>query len=222
MGDQTSSFVPSGVDAGTWMGFEQRIRSRRFAALVDQFEHAVLNEDRDAAEAALDEARELRPDAPEIQAAADRLAMLHARPESIPEAHAWSRVIGAVALLLIGVSLLVGLDWMRMSPPAPTAPGAVSARSLDSLNIPEVVVVRPEPPPEARSEPLPQAVPEPLAQPRPQPLPATLASSAPVAPPAAAPAASHSPNRWNKVLKLFGVEVIRGTPTAGVRVRRAI
>jgi hypothetical protein len=218
MGDQTSSFVPSGVDAGTWMGFEQRIRSRRFAALVDQFEHALLNEDREAAEAALEEARELRPDAPEIQAAADRLAVLHASPESITEAHAWSRVIGAVALLLIGVSLLVGLDWMRMSPPAPGVPATTAARSLDGLNIPEVVVVRPEPPPEARSEALPQAVPERL----PQPLPAALASSAPVVPPAAPPAASHSPNRWNKVLKLFGVEVIRGTPTAGVRVRRAI
>jgi hypothetical protein len=218
MGDQTSSFVPSGVDAGTWMGFEQRIRSRRFAALVDQFEHAVLNEDRDLAEAALDEARELRPDAPEIRAAADRLAVLQATPVTIPEAHAWSRVIGAVSLLLIGVSLLVGLDWMRMSPPAPAAPPAVSARSLDTLNIPEVVVVHPEPLPEARSEPLPQAVPEPLRRPSP----AALASSAPVASPVTSPAASHSPTRWNKVLKLFGVEVITGTPTAGVRVRRAI
>src|SRR5688572_23990153 len=104
MAEQTSSFVPLGVDAGTWMGFEQRIRSRRFAALVEQFEQAVLVEDRDAAQAALDEAGELRPDAPEVRAAAARLAVLQSGPQPVAEAHAWSRVIGAVSLLLIGVS----------------------------------------------------------------------------------------------------------------------
>ena len=189
-----SSFVPSGVDAGTWMGFEQRIRSRRFAALVDQFEQAMRDDDRDAAQAALDEASELRPDAPEVRAAAERLAVLQTRPEVIPEAHALSRVIGAVALLLIGVSLLVGLDWMRMAPPVPVAPPSASTPSLGRLNIPELVVVRPEPPPAALV-------------------------SVPAATPAAAP---HSPTGWNKVLRLFGVEVIKGTPTNGVRVRRAI
>lgn len=192
MAEQSSPFVPSGVDAGTWMGFEQRIRSRRFAALVDQFEQAVSENDRESAKAALDEARELRPDAPELRAAAARLAVLQARPEPGSEAHA-SRIIGAVALLLIGVSLLVGLDWMRTTPPVPVAPPAVSSSSLGHLNIPELVVVRPEPPPPA-------------------------AENVSVPPRAASP----QPTRWNKVLKLFGVEVIRGTPTNGLRVRRAI
>jgi hypothetical protein len=194
MAEQMSPFVPSGVDAGTWMGFEDRIRNRRFAALIDQFDQAVSDDDRDAAQAALDEARELRPGAPEVLAAAERLALLHALPAPIPEAHAWSRVIGAVALLLIGVSLLVGLDWMRMPPPVPVAPPSAATPALGNLNIPELVVVRPAPP-------------------------AAALVSAPVAPPATTP---HSPTGWTRVLRLFGVEVIRDTPTNGVRVRRAI
>ena len=198
MDEQTSSFVPLGVDAGTWMGFEQRIRSRRFAALVEQFEQAVLVEDRDAAQAALDEAAELRPDAPEVRAAAARLAVLQSGPQPVAEAHAWSRVIGAVSLLLIGVSLLVGLDWMRMTPPAPVAPPAVSTPALGELNIPELVVVRPEPSP------------------------AALVSAPVTAREAAEPAPSQTPTRLNRVLRLFGVEVIKDTPTTGVRVRRAI
>ena len=198
MAEQTSSFVPLGVDAGTWMGFEQRIRSRRFAALVEQFEQAVMVEDRDAAQAALDEAGELRPDAPEVRAAAARLAVLQSGPQPVAEAHAWSRVIGAVSLLLIGVSLLVGLDWMRMTPPPPVAPPAVSTPVLGNLNIPESVVVRPEPSP------------------------AALASAPVTVPDAAEPEASQTPTRLNRVLRLFGVEVITDTPTTGVRVRRAI
>jgi hypothetical protein len=165
------------------------------AALVEQFKQAVLIEDRDAAQAALDEAGELRPDAPEVRAAAARLAVLQSGAQPVAEAHAWSRVIGAVSLLLIGVSLLVGLDWMRMTPSPPVAPPAVSTPALGDLNIPELV--RPEPPPAALA-------------------------SAPVTVPTDEPAASQTPTRLNRVLRLFGVEVITDTPTTGVRVRRAI
>ena len=107
-------FIPSGVDAQSWLGFEHRIQARRFAALLDTIAAALREGDLVGARLALEEARELRPDAPELDTAEDQLAML---PVLVPVAQQRSRVgtraLGAVALLSCGVALLLGLDAMR-------------------------------------------------------------------------------------------------------------
>lgn len=184
MAEHTNPFVPLGVDAGTWMGFEQRIRTRRFHALIEQFTQAVGDGDREAARAALDEARELRPDSPDVAAAAARLELLDAQPAAAPPGYVWSRVFGAVALLLVGVSLLIGLDWMRTSQPVVVVPPVAAVPALGRLYIPptDVVVVRPE-------------APEPVAD--------AVSGSGPALDPA-------PPRRgWHKVLQVLGVEVRR-------------
>lgn len=202
MAEQTNSFVPSGVDAGTWMGFETRIRHRRFAALAESFEQAVRDGDCHAAQAALDEARELQPESSFVQAADVRLAMLEPPAEPLAAAgYMWSRVFGAVALLLVGVSLLIGLDWLRTTPPVPLAPPTASLPVLGPLNIAptdELVIVRPNPP---------RAVPGVTAAVKARP-----------------DGQGDTPDRseWGKILKLLGVEVIRGAPTAAVRVQPTI
>src|SRR5690348_10369767 len=73
---KTTRFVPSGVDAQSWIGFEQRIQERRFKALVETIHTAITQRNGVSARAALEEARELRPGAPELTALAARVALL--------------------------------------------------------------------------------------------------------------------------------------------------
>jgi len=118
-------FVPSGVDAQSWLGFEQRIQDRRFRALLDTMDTAIAQGDPVGARIALEEARELRPDAPELAEIEERLIDLPvARAQS--GAFVWSRPLGAVLLLLVGVGLFVGLEWLRQPPTQPVLP-AVAA-----------------------------------------------------------------------------------------------
>jgi hypothetical protein len=189
MAEHINPFVPLGVDAGTWMGFEQRIRNRRFTALIEQFTQAVADGDRDAARAALDEARELRPDSPEVIAAAERLEALESEPVPAATGYIWSRIFGAVALLLIGVSMMIGLDWMRMPQPVPVAPPVAAASELGPLNLPLTDVVA------AQSAPAQTASP----------------ASARTVPAIDRPAVDAPPSqtRWGKVLRVLGVEVRR-------------
>ncbi len=108
-------FVPSGVDAQSWLGFEQRIQERRFRALLDGVQDAIDRGDADAASQALIEARELRPDASELRQLDERIARLPA-PIVVPAApvrYYNSRGLRAVTLLLVGMSLLIGIDWWR-------------------------------------------------------------------------------------------------------------
>jgi hypothetical protein len=107
-------FVPSGVDAQAWLGFEHRIQERRFTALLDTLAAALRAGDAAGARLALEEARELRPDAPELEAAADQLSVLPLLiPATSERNRARMRTLGAVSLLACGVALLVGLDAVR-------------------------------------------------------------------------------------------------------------
>ena len=108
-------FVPSGVNAESWLGFEKRIEERRFRALLDTMNQAIAANDVTGARVAFEEARELRPDAPELVDVELRLSAIfvplgtsHDGPRL-----ARYRAVSAVLLLLFGIALLMGIDWMR-------------------------------------------------------------------------------------------------------------
>ena len=146
-------FVPQGVNAASWRGFEQRIQERRFRALLETVNTSIVAGNAIAARVALDEARELRPDAPELDGFEARVAAVPvATPvlEAPPATRIWVRAMGAAALLLVGVSMLIGLEWMRPSETiapvpisTPAQPIVIPAEDLRVVEAPE-----PEPPPE--------------------------------------------------------------------------
>ena len=129
----TPRFVPSGVDAQSWMGFEQRIQERRFQALVEAMKTAIATGDAVGAHVALEEARELRPTAPGLETLAARIDAMRPMPPPPPPSTApatrW-RAASGVLLLLVGVSLLTGLEYMRQAadPDSDTASDVVSMR----------------------------------------------------------------------------------------------
>ena len=133
------SFVPHGVNAASWHGFEQRITERRFKAMLETVNTSIVAGDAVAARAALEEARELRPDAPvlaDFEARVAAVAVAFAAPAAKPAARIWVRAMGAAALFLIGVSMLLGLEWMR--------PGEAPATIVPAPAIaPEVPAVAP-------------------------------------------------------------------------------
>ncbi len=122
-------FVPSGVDAQSWIGFEQRIQERRFRALLESAGNSIASGDAIAARVAIEEARELRPDAVELEEISGRIAVM---PMAIPTAaaahHLRTRTLNAVGLLSVGVALLFAIDWVRpggtpvATPVAPVTP----------------------------------------------------------------------------------------------------
>jgi hypothetical protein len=165
----THRYVPPGVDARTWLGFEERIRERRFRALLESIDVATKIGDRAAALAAVEEARQLRPGSQGLSSAEARAVALPVDAAAVAApGYVWSRLFSAVALLLVGVSMLLGIDWLQMSsaPPQPSPsvvslppPPSVSLPPLGALNIPAIEVVvaegvisttRPAPPPKAR------------------------------------------------------------------------
>ena len=142
--DVRRPFIPTGVDAQSWLGFEQRIQERRFNALIEQAQRALAMRDGVAARVALEEARELRPNAREVADLSARAALL-----PIPAATAASTVgfalaargLGAVGLLAAGVALLMGIEWMHsaqvtVSSPAPVATAAASVAEPQQLSAP--------------------------------------------------------------------------------------
>jgi hypothetical protein len=155
----TTRFVPSGIDAQSWIGFEQRIQERRFRALMEAITAASAKGDGLAARMALEEARELRPDAPELEELEGRVALLPAAmAAAAPIPYLWSRTASAVGLLLVGVALLVALDWARSGVPAPSAP------QLEPIIMPasELRTVTADPAPVDANESIPAASPEPI------------------------------------------------------------
>jgi hypothetical protein len=146
-------FVPNGVNAESWMGFEQRVQARRFRALLDTMNASIAAGDIVAARVALDEARELRPDEPELDDFAARIAATPAIPPlaaASSRSRVWPRALGAVALLLIGVSLFTGLEWLRPSErlapapaSAPAEPVSIPAQDLRIADTPEEAVMLP-------------------------------------------------------------------------------
>jgi hypothetical protein len=143
----SNSYIPPGVDPQMWMGFERRIRERRYQALLATIDNAIDSGDRVAALGALEQARELNPLAPELTEALRRVSALAEASSSItaPE-NAWSRIFGAVAMLLIGVSLLIGIDWMHTAERAaasvpPVAPVAIAPAIAAAVPVPVNVPV---------------------------------------------------------------------------------
>lgn len=145
--EEPKRFVPLGVDAQSWIGFEHRIQERRYRALLQQITEAISRRDAVAARLALEEARELRlalsersesyglalSERSESIDPADDLDELGERVALIPIAAAthasapfvWSRAMNAVSLLVAGVGLLVAIEWVR--PPRPLPSRAIAA-----------------------------------------------------------------------------------------------
>jgi hypothetical protein len=121
-------FVPPGVNAASWIGFEQRIQERRFGALLETARSAITRGDGIAARLALEEARELRSDDPRLDTLADEAALLPmAMPAGGADRVVWSRAAGAVFLLVVGVGLLIGFERMDQGPSIEVAPEALPA-----------------------------------------------------------------------------------------------
>lgn len=118
-------FVPSGVDAQSWMGFEQRIQERRYRALVQQVRDAIARGDTISARVTLEEARELCPDRDELTELGERILTT---PQSAPPLpFAWSRAMNAVTMLIAGVALVVAIEWIRPPRPLPSSRPLASA-----------------------------------------------------------------------------------------------
>jgi hypothetical protein len=127
-------YVPSGVNAQSWIGFEERIQERRFRALLETMQQAIAAGNAVDARIALEEARELRPNAPELAAIEERVAAVPILlPSPAAAALIRSRVLGAVMLLVVGITLLMGIEWVR-SPDAP-APAAVPIALAPELQV---------------------------------------------------------------------------------------
>jgi hypothetical protein len=145
--DPTRRFVPSGVDAQSWIGFEHRIQERRFKALLDTIQGAIARRDGVAARAALEEARELRPAAPELNTLSARVALLPiAVPSATASAFLWYRGLGAVAMFAVGIGLVMGLESIRSDSPEPVAAVAVASAppAEDIVTPPAPPVTAPE------------------------------------------------------------------------------
>jgi hypothetical protein len=139
-------FVPAGVNAASWLDFEHRIQERRFRALVDTAERAMAAGDGAGARAAIEEARELQPDAGEVARLSARVAMLQIPTTASREGVFRTRTFRAASLLLVGVTLLMGLDWVRSGTPQPgdrpqlassaSAPEPPAIESKDTSTVP--------------------------------------------------------------------------------------
>ena len=131
--DATARFIPSGVNADSWLDFEQRIQARRFRALIEAADRAIATGDGAAARSAIEEARELRPDAGEVARLSARATMLQISAAApAREGFLRSRTFRAVSLLLLGVALLMGLDWVRSGPASPAASVKIPADSASA------------------------------------------------------------------------------------------
>lgn len=139
-------FVPTGVDAASWTDFEQRIQQRRFRALIETGDRAVASGDLAAARNALEEARELQPESLEVSRLSIRLAAMpvvtaeNAKREGLFR----SRTFRAASLLLLGVSLLMGLDWVRADQSGRPSSKA-AAPDADGLNVEELAAANEAP-----------------------------------------------------------------------------
>jgi hypothetical protein len=69
-------FIPDGAESEAWLGYVDRVRERRFRALVAAIDAALIEGDAPAARIALAEAHELKPGAPELADRAERVAAL--------------------------------------------------------------------------------------------------------------------------------------------------
>jgi hypothetical protein len=136
--ESTTRFVPSGVDAQSWLGFEHRIQERRFKALIETITTAVASRDGIAARAALEEARELRPDSAELQVLAARVALLPTGGANDGlSAYPWYRGLGAVAMLVVGIGLVIGIESFRSETSGTTPVKTVASATTPNVGLPQ-------------------------------------------------------------------------------------
>lgn len=128
-----------------WATFEARMRTRRFARCIERatigLEAGTLEDVRDA----LDEARVLCPDAPEIAELEARIAALPSpgatlvafdAPRQEPPA-GWLRVAGAMCVLLVLFGLFgFGLTHLYLTGPARTLLSSETAKTSSDGNTP--------------------------------------------------------------------------------------
>ena len=151
--------VPPGVDEGTWIGFEQRIEERRFPASIDRGREALRTDDAEVARTSLPEARELRPDAPDVAATAEQIvARTLVVPHAVDARGSGSRALAAVAVLAFGVALLVGLDTIRTDHRVPA--GRLATEPVSPSEPPQRIDL-----PVVRTMEKPAAVPQPVPRP---------------------------------------------------------
>jgi hypothetical protein len=132
-GEDPARYVPHGVDPRSWIGFEQRIQERRFRALLQQIDHAIVIRDVAAARLALEEARELRPDAPDLDGLDERVALMAITPPvALSSRMEWLRSMRAVTMLAAGVALVVGIEWARPPRPLPSS-RAIASNGVTAL-----------------------------------------------------------------------------------------
>jgi hypothetical protein len=108
------SVVHPGVDAQSWLGFEQRMQLRRFDALVVSANRALSSGDFVLARHAIAEARAIRPRALDLADLEARVTQLSTPPGQRREL--WRRGANAVGLLLVGSAMFVALDTVRLLP----------------------------------------------------------------------------------------------------------
>jgi hypothetical protein len=128
--------VHPGVDAQSWLGFEQRIQSRRFDALLASTRAALAEGNAVLAQHAIEEAREIRPHSPELAALEADVFRLATPPGQTRLL--WRRAAGATSLLAIGVAMFVAQDSIRIIPqtlpvvaPPPLLKFAPTPRSVE-------------------------------------------------------------------------------------------
>jgi hypothetical protein len=144
-------FIPDGVSANIWLGFEGRVRQRRFGVLIDSIDKALARGDLDAAALALDEAESLQPHAPQLAGVRATLARL-STPQ--PPARAWRRPLSAILLPMIGMLLLTFADWLRRPEPPSALVGPPTTHVGLPLTVaPSLVVQSPEPSPVVSPQP---------------------------------------------------------------------
>lgn len=108
---------PQRVATAAWIGFEQRIQSRRFSVLVENLRRAIAARDIVSARDALEEARLLRPDAPELDELDRRVASIASMTPASAREVIWRRGACAVLMLVLGVSMVAAFDWLRARRP---------------------------------------------------------------------------------------------------------
>jgi len=153
----TRSFVPHGVNAASWRGFEQRITERRLKALLETINTSIVAADGIAARTALEEARELSPDAAVLTEYEARVAAVPVAPPATVDksgSSLWIRAMGAAALFLVGVSLLLGLEWMRPGDAATTTPPPTPVVAPDVPAVAPTQDARPAPSPDLGAVPV--------------------------------------------------------------------
>ena len=116
-----------GVSPDSWTQFEQRVRARRFDALVRTAQGALNSGNLALAQHALNEAREIEEHAPAVaRLSAEIQSRSGARPGEFVR-----RAATAFGLLALGIGMVVGLDiWQVSRPtrtPAPLADATANA-----------------------------------------------------------------------------------------------